>query len=363
MRPRLEKLESLRAFACITVLLYHAYIFNQGYWSINIFITLSAFLMTYNGLSKVERYPTGLKGCALFAWNKTKKLYPLYFISLLVLVLRIIILAPENPPIDQLIVFAKQFVLCALLIQSWPPNTIWSFAFNVVGWYISTSLLLYFCFPFILRRISRLKSRRSALVSILAIYILMFLLAFAASSIHGRYVADPEARNNFQQWFSFVCPPFRLGDFTIGCLTGYIFSVTDHSKLSRAKATLIELGTIAVFLLTHRLYNIESMPKFMIFNLLFILPVAALVYSFAIGKGAVSDLLDNKLTRLIADYSVEVFLIHDVAILYASPLSSFLPLPHHLQQLVFAFFVFTVTIVASILWRRFGRRFPFFAVK
>ena len=363
MRPRLEKLESLRAYACITVLLYHAYIFNQGYWSINIFITLSAFLMTYNGLGKVERYPTGLKGCALFAWNKTKKLYPLYFITLLVLVLRIVLLAPENPPVQQLIIFAKQFVLCALLIQSWPPNTSWSFAFNVVGWYISTSLLLYFCFPFILRRISRLKSRRSAVVSILVIYLLMLLVAWGVSTVHGRYVTDSYARDNFQQWFSFVFPPFRLGDFTIGCLAGYIFSVSDHSRLSPAKATLIEIGTIALFFLTHLIYTIEGMPKFMIFNLLFILPVAALVYSFAVGKGAISGLLDNKPVRVIADYSVEVFLIHDVAILYASPLSTFLPLPHHLQQLVFAVFVFTVTIVASILWRRFGRRFPFFAVK
>ena len=364
MKPRLERLEVLRAFACISVFLYHSYIFNQAYWSINIFITLSAFLMTYNGLAKVERYPSGFKGCALFAWNKTKRLYPLYFITLLILVLRIVILAPENPPVDQLITFAKQFVLCALLIQSWPPETSWAFAFNVVGWYISTSLFLYFCFPFILRKISRLKSRRAAIRLILIIYALMLAAAAAVSGLHAaRHPGDSYAQLNFQQWFSFVFPPFRLGDFTIGCLTGYIFSVSDHSGLSRGKAIAAELAVLAIFFATHALFNVDALPRFLIYNLIFILPVAALVYCFAIGKGLVASLLDNKVTRLIADYSVEVFLIHDVAILYASPLSSFLPLPHHLQQLVFVLLVFSATIIVSLLWRRFGRRFPFFAVK
>ena len=157
MKPRLERLESLRAIACIVVFTYHAYLSHNAYWSINVFFTLTAFLMTYNGLGKLERYPSGLIGCARFAWGKVKRLYPLYFISLLILILRIILLAPENPPVEQLIIFAKQFVLCALLIQSWPPETSWAFAFNVVGWYISTSLFLYFCFPALLRRISKIK--------------------------------------------------------------------------------------------------------------------------------------------------------------------------------------------------------------
>lgn len=364
MKPRLERMESLRAIACIAVFTYHSYLSNNSYWSINIFFTLTAFLMTYNGLAKIDRYPTGVLGCARFAWGRVKKLYPLYFISLLILILRIVILAPENPPVEQLITFAKQFVLCALLIQSWPPETSWAFAFNVVGWYISTSIFLYFCFPFIIRRISKLKSRRSAVVLIFAIYAAMLISAAAVSALHSnRHPGDSYAQLNFQQWFSFVFPVFRLGDFSVGCLAGYIFAMSDYSTVSSKKATVIELAAIGVFLIVFGLYGIESMPKYMIYNLLFILPVAAVIYAFAIGKGAISGFLDNKLTRAIADYSVEVFLIHDVAILYASPLSTFLPLPHHLQQLVFVVFSVAVTIIAAVLYRRFGRRFPFFAVK
>lgn len=363
MKPRLERLESLRAIACIVVFTYHAYLSHNAYWSINVFFTLTAFLMTYNGLGKLERYPSGLIGCARFAWGKVKRLYPLYFISLLILILRIILLAPENPPVEQLIIFAKQFVLCALLIQSWPPETSWAFAFNVVGWYISTSLFLYFCFPALLRRISKIKSRRAALFAIIVIYVLMVAVAAGISALHAARNPDSYAQQNFQQWLSFVCPVFRLGDFTIGCLAGYIFSRSDYAGIDRKKGTLIEIAALVLFFIGYGLFRIPTLPKYMIYNLLFILPVTALVYAFAIGKGAVSRVLDNKVTRLIADYSVEVFLIHDVAILYASPLSNFLPLPHHMQQLVFVVFTITVTIGASLLYRRFSRRFPFFAVK
>lgn len=369
MKPRLERLEALRAFACIGVFTFHCYISLLGAWAVSIFIMLSGFLLTYNGLDRADSFPTDIKGCARYAFRKIRKLYPLYFISLVILILRIVLLAPENPPREQIVVFAKQFVYCALLIQSWLPDTDWAFALNGVGWYLSTSLILYFAFPFILRRVTRCKSTKDALIAIAVIFVSMFIIAGLATIAYLKITgADASASGNFQHWFSYVFPPFRLGDFSIGCLFGYIFSRTDSEKLSHGKATVLEFAAIALFLISQALFVSTRIPSFISYNMLFIPSSALLVFFFAMERGHISRVLDNKATRLIADYSVEIFLIHFAVVKYASPfttllLTEYFPLPFRLQQVVFLCFAFVLTIVASLIYRRFSRRFPFFAVK
>ena len=118
MKPRLEKLDVLRACACIGAFTFHSYISNLGFWAVSIFIMLSGFLLTYNGLDRSESFPADVRGCAVYALKKIKPLYPLYFATLLVLALRIFLLAPENPDMEQVIIFIKQFILSVFLVQS-----------------------------------------------------------------------------------------------------------------------------------------------------------------------------------------------------------------------------------------------------
>lgn len=364
MKPRLEKLEALRAFACIGVFTFHCYISGLGAWAVSVFVVLSGFLLTYNSLDKADRMPVGVKGCAAYAWKKIRRMYPLYFITLLLLALRIFLLAPENPDINEVNIFKKQFILCVLLIQSWPPNTLWSFSFNAVGWYLSTSVVLYFAFPYILRRISRIKSCGSAIAAIVIIYIAMNLVAgFFAYIFRNITGTNSYGIGNFQQWFSYVFPPFRLGDFTIGCLFAYIFSRTDSKDISPAKATFFEGAAIVLFVISQAVFNASILPVFFNFNMLFIPSSVMLVYSFAIGKGHISRFLTNKVTKLVADYSVEIFLIHVTVIKYASPISTFLPIPYFAQQVFFLSFVVLVTFFSCLIYRKFSQRFPFFAVK
>lgn len=359
MKDKLQRLDALRAIACITVFSFHAYIIEVGSWAVNIFIMLSGFLMTYRALDRVETLPTGFRGCAAFAWRKIKRLYPLYFITLLLLILRIVILAPDDPPVEQLIIFAKQFVASALLIQSWLPNTEWAFSFNAVGWYMSTCLLLYFCFPVILRWVSRRKSIRSALLWCLGIY--AFLIVFTSAVCHGHMVllnAEPIASVNFRHWFGYVFPPVRLGDFTVGCLLGFVFCRSDRDKLGVAAASVFEALSLLAMFVSVLIYKRDVIAVQHLFNILFIPAAGAMVYSFALGKGHVSRLLDNGFTRLVADYSAEIFLVHYTVIKYASPFSTFLPIPFVAQQIVFVVFTFSLTLFGVIVYRRISRRIP-----
>lgn len=363
MKPRLDRLEALRAFACIGVFTFHCYLSLLGTWAVSVFVMLSGFLLTYNNMDRAERLPVDVKGCAAYAWKKIRKLYPLYFVTLLFLALRIFLLAPENPDMNQIIVFIKQFILSVFLLQSWPPNTEWAFGFNGVGWYLSTSIILYFAFPFILRRIKNI-SRKSAIVGIFSILAGMLAVAWLITVLHRQITgADDSASQNFQHWFTYVFPPFRLGDFTIGCLSGLIFSKSDFEKTGSGHATVLEVVAILLFILAEALFETTKLPNFIDCNLLFIPSSIMLIYSFALGRGHLSRVLDNRLTRLIADYSIEIFLIHFAVIKYASPFAYLLPVPYIYQQIGFACFAILLTAVSCFIWRRISQRFPALALK
>ena len=364
MKPRLEKLDVLRACACIGAFTFHSYISNLGFWAVSIFIMLSGFLLTYNGLDRSESFPADARGCAVYALKKIKPLYPLYFATLLVLALRIFLLAPETPDMEQVNIFIKQFILSVFLVQSWPPDTLWSFGFNPVGWYLSTCIILYFSFPCILRRVKRCKHPKSALGAAAAIYLFMLGLAWLASDIHRRaYGADVVSMSNFQQWFTYVFPLFRIGDFTIGCLAGFVFSVSDSNRISVRWSTALEAFAIAFFVFTQTVFVKVGLPTFFSCNLIYIPSSVLLVYTFALGKGHISRFLYNRLTRFVADYSVEIFLIHFAVIKYASPFATFLPIPFIFQQVTFVAFTVILTCLSCYIWRRLGRRFPILAVK
>lgn len=365
MKARLDRLEVLRAFACLGVFTFHAYITLLGACSVSIFIILSGFLLTYNGLDRADSLPRGFKGCALYSFNKMKKLYPLYFLTLLVLALRIFLLAPENPDMEQVRIFQKQFVFCTLLIQSWLPNVDWAFAFNAVGWYLSTSLLLYFCFPAILRRVKRIRSTGRAIAGMAAIYVGMSVSAALATALYLRFapVTWPEA-GNFQQWLSYVFPIFRLGDFTIGCILGWLFCERSGKKaVSTASATAAEAASIALLIISQLLFSKGLVPDYFMYTMLFVPASCALIYTFATARGHISRLLDVAPVRLIAAYSVEIFLINFAVIKYASPFSTLLPLRYELQQLVFICFTFGLTLAAVIIWRRLSRRIPVLSLR
>ncbi|MBQ8217230.1 MAG: acyltransferase [Oscillospiraceae bacterium] len=364
MRKKLTGLNFVRAAACMGVFTFHCYISLLGAWAVSVFVILSGFLLVYNGLDRVDSFPRDIKGCAKYSFNKIKKLYPLYAITLVILIVRIFLLAPENPPRDELVLFAKQFLFDFLLIQSWLMSTEWAFAHNGVGWYLSTCVLLYFAFPYILRWIKAHNGIKSALKSILVIAILMVVTQFLATELYCRITGmERGASGSFQHWFSYIFPIYRLGDFAIGGLLGYIFTLTPVEKISRTGATAIEFLSIVLVVISQALFRSTLLPTGISYNLLFVPANSLLVFSFALRQGAISQVLDCRLSNLVADYSVEIFLIHFAVIKYASPFATILPIPFALQQWSFLFFALIATFVSVYLYRRLSRRIPFLSVR
>jgi len=364
MKTKLTSLNFIRAAACMGVFTFHCYISHLGAWAVSVFIMMSGFLLVYNGLDRADSFPEGAKACAGYAFKKIRKLYPLYFITLIALILRIVILAPENPPVDELIHFGKQFVFDFLLIQSWPMGTDYAFSHNAVGWYLSTAIFLYFTFPYILRRIKRLSGVKQAFRWVLIIFALMIVTAVLASVFYDNAGSLlPDSVIGFKQWFVQVFPLYRLGDFAIGCLLGYIFSVVPKDKFNRAKTTALEILAIAATVLAQIAFNKSLVPEILSYNVLYIPANALLIYSFALGSGRISTILDGRISSFFADYSTEIFLTHFAVIKFASPFATVLPVPFHIQQYCFLFFAIIATLLCVYLYRSFSRRFPFFSVR
>jgi len=298
MKKRLTGLNFVRAAACMGVFTFHCYISLLGAWAVSVFVLLSGFLLVYNGIDKVDKFPRDVKGCARYSFNKIKKLYPLYAITLIILAVRIVILAPDNPPKNEIIHFAKQFLFNFLLIQSWLMSTEWAFAHNGVGWYLSTCVLLYFAFPYILRWIKSHTGIKSALKSIFVIVVVMIVTVLLATELYCHVTGTQrETSGAFQHWFCYIFPIYRLSDFAIGGLLGYIFTLTPAEKISRSGATMLEILSFILVIISQALFCSTLLPTGISYNLLFVPANCLLIFSFALHSiNGIPQILDNSAT-------------------------------------------------------------------
>lgn len=364
MKNKLSNISALRALACAGVFTSHCYLSVLGAWGVSVFIMLSGFLLVYNGLDRADSFPANIRGCIRYSAGKVKKLYPLYIFSLVVTLLILFALSQGSLPAGELARMGRELTVSALLLQAWIPVKGWPFVINAVGWYLSACVILYFAFPYILRGIKRLSGSKKAFAVIIVIYAAMIFLAAAASYLYGVIFTPDEAQmENFQHWFSYVFPLYRIGDFSIGCLLGYVFTRAGEKRPEAGQNTAFEAAALLLAAGSQFIYKHELLPTCIIYNTLFIPSTAMLIYSFALGRGAISKALDILPVRFIADYSVEIFLLHCVAYKVATPLAGYVPGPYVLQRIAFIVLNLGAAAVAALLWRRLGKRIPVLAVK
>lgn len=210
MENKIASIQGLRGIAFTMIFLSHAmWKFGQlGYFGVSLFIIMSGALMTrsYYHRSIEEGHNTtwNLK----FAIRKISKLYPLHIFTMLCFLLLSLI------HVTDIISIAIDVVCNFFLIQSWIPCNEINVSLNGVAWYLSTCMAFYYFFPYLLRHIKQYRNRFQAIRDAVLTWCLQ---VFALLCIHiicgGGRTYD---------WFSYVFPLFRLGDFFIGCILGYI---------------------------------------------------------------------------------------------------------------------------------------------
>ena len=183
---RLDSLEGLRSVAFFLILMSHC----GSKWAglggpgVSIFFILSGFLMSYsylwrNRLPEKESVGDYIK----FGIRKISRLYPLHIIVLItgIYISRKTVFGPSA---YKLLTGTAKFVLDAALVQAWFPKSSIYFALHGPAWYLSASLFLYTCFPYIASRLE--KDTTGAITRLLpiVIWITQLIIAWLLRDMH-----------------------------------------------------------------------------------------------------------------------------------------------------------------------------------
>jgi len=355
MKKRLDSLQALRALACLVVFADHSGLNCAVAAAVGIFFMLSGFTMTYSGYDKPSVAGLSVLESLKSAVKRVSKLYVLYLLCCLpVLVLDLAALT-KSFSADAAILFVKKVVASAFLVQSWVPNSEFALAFNGVAWYLSTSLFLYFAFPFILRFIKKAERSSSLLVAAVVLYVVQFAAGFLASPLESvllRHELIP-ADGRFAYWFSYIFPPFRLVDFAIGCCLGAVF-LKDGNRHSEKKNLCFEIACISLLAISSFIYRTSDSfltTEAFVYTQLFVPLAAVAVYSFALGRGPIVKLLTNRFTLFIGGISSDFFLLHQNIIRFTVMFLSYF-MAFSTIKLIVPVLCFGLTVAACLIWKK-----------
>ena len=312
-KSRIQSLQALRALAFAGVFFTHRECLPAGRWGVSVFLILSGFLMMYSYYKK--DLPDNLFFSAKFSLKKIWKLYILHALLTWLLIPYCWGDTLSWPP--EMIVDSpkEKLVVNLLLLQSWYPRWTMFFSFNGASWYLSTSLFIYFCFPKILKILKKQKSEISPYLCIAIVYILQFVIGYYTSVVHYTM----RHTNDLALWVTYIFPPYRLGDFIIGCNLCKIYLNNNRKEsLNNKIYTLYEIITLAVVAVSLYIfiYPFSFIPSnWYIHTIMFTPSSIRIVYLFAKKAGLITKLLTNKFMIFIGNISPYGFLIHNAVII------------------------------------------------
>ena len=345
MKKRLTSLDAVRTFACLGVMAFHMHLCTFGHLGVSVFFVMSGFLSGYNHLESMDTGHITLGGSARFAYRKIIKLYPLYLIMLVIPVAGELYGVVNG--MAYLPTMLGKLAANVLLVQAWIPLNEYYFSYNGPAWYLSSVAFAYFMLPLVLRGVKKCRTRRAAVLAMIAIWVGQAAIAYLVEGVYSARVADENRVRDFSTWFTYVFPVFRLGDFAVGCLMAKLFLTRRESAGAPLLATAAEAGAIALIVLAELSFenfwlNVNS-------TTLFLPASAALVYTFAVNEGYISKLLTCKLTAFISRISSDIYLIHAVVVMVCAPVCTALPVPFETQRAAYIVSIVVITLIASCM--------------
>lgn len=345
-KERITSLDILKVWGMIIIVFFHATgrYGNVSDFAVSLFMGLTGFLLYYNYGDREIDY--SFKGSCKFAVRKLSKLYWLHIVMMIIAIsyfTRRELAGGFYPEIVK--TELTKIITNVFLLQAWCPSFELNRSLNAPSWYLSSTAFFYLLFPFISKKINdKLEKTSSIILTGILVFVIQGLIAVLCHFLFKE--ADPNFRGYFANWFTYIFPVYRLGNFIIGSLLAKLFLQTKH-KTNIVLGTLIEIITIVLYFETEKL----SVSQNRIFdniwiknNLIFTPIVALFIYSFACKNGIVSKLLTNKVITYLANISGYVFLIHFMVIRYMMPVGI-------ANQTVFVTVACVISIVLAIIWK------------
>ena len=303
----LNSLTSLRFFFAFAVFLSHLTfvttdlkwynelknkVFFEGYVGVGFFFILSGFVLALNYQKKIIDNPQfSFKN---FYIARIARIYPLHILTFAIMIPFVIL--------SNLFGWDKA-ILNLFLLQSFVPDKLYYFSINNVSWSISTEFFFYIMFPLYIIWLHKFKWLKYALY-IIAIPLLIYIEPKVASD------------RALEKWVFYINPITRSLDFILGIILCDIYQKIKTLKISYSKGSLIELIVLALFFVFFWYH--EDIPRGFRYGMYYWLPVCLIVLAFAMQKGVISKLLQNKILVYLGEISFGFYMIHMIIIKYGN---------------------------------------------
>lgn len=329
---KLQGIQILRAIAFLEIFLGHCGVeWCAAAFGVSIFVVLSGFCMAVNYLPRVDKMSLNPVQCVKFSVSKIKKLYPLHLVMLLVIYVLV-----KMPTSGQAI---PRMIREILLVKCWSTHSEDYFSYNGVAWYLATYFYICMMAPYVIHLVAKVKNKKQAFAMGTGIY-----LAMLGIGIFFSKVTIPTG-DGFAKWITYICPFYRMLDFTLGVLLGWGYlNCRKKEILDTRKTHLLELLALIAFIVMEYAYlPIKENYMGIGYNVYFVPASLLIVWVFAVNEGFITKILNNKVLLWLGNISGFTFLIHQVVLrglkMYVIKKSIG---PAYLWVVVFATFVVTI---------------------
>ncbi|WP_322970475.1 acyltransferase [Faecalibacter sp. LW9] len=303
----LNSLTSLRFFFAFAVFLSHLtfvqtdlkwynwlknVVFFEGYVGVGFFFILSGFVLALNYKHKIIDQPHfSYKN---FYIARMARIYPLHVLTFAVMIPLVIV---------QGLFGWDKALLNISLLHTYIPIKDYNFSINNVSWSISTEFFFYLMFPMYVIGLHRYKWLKYVLF-IIAIPLLIYFEPFVTGN------------KDLEKGIYYVNPLVRSLDFIIGILLCDVYQKIKDTKISVAKGTLFEIGALVIFVLFFSFYD-EVVRTFR-YNIYYWIPMILITLVFALQRGMLSKILQNKPLIYLGEISFGFYMIHMIVIKYGN---------------------------------------------
>ena len=316
---RIESIQGLRALGILLIFYSHLPIFGWGGTSVSglgsvgvsLFIKISGFMIAYNSVcSNNKLQKTHLfRESILYCKKQIKKFYLLHIVTFLfALILDIYSFSLTGWNMRALTKECIRAVLNIFLLQSYIPSVspIYYFSFNMVSWYLSMSLLFYLTVPVLKYCIQKIEKNSLLLKSVIfSIFVLQCLVSYCVIG------------NPYEKWIIYINPFFRLLEFMLAFIIGWICKNSNKYKFAyKNYIYIVEIVVILSFVYMSMLY--EKIPPSFARGVFYEPITLMMVYCTICDNhaGIFSILFSNKVMVLIGNISFEIMMFHQIIIRY-----------------------------------------------
>ncbi len=321
---RIEQLTFTRFLAAISIVIFHygqkSFLFNNLYVDfifkhadvcVSYFFILSGFVMmiAYSNKSNISAKEYYL--------NRFARIYPLYFLALLVMFL----LQIRTQTIDSL-----GLVLNVFMIQSWIPGQILSV--NPPGWSLSVEFVFYAVFPFIFNKYFKKITFNKVVLSIILLWIISQIVFQSLYLLYS---------DKFIKQIIYANPLLHLNEFLVGNLGGYFFIKKLQYKKGNYDFLIIVLFSLIIVAL--------KFPMGLSFHngllAVFFIPVIILI---AMNNGFITKLFQKKTFVFLGEISFGIYILqHPIYSLFSAySVNKYF----HLTDVTVVFFIRLIILIA-----------------